>query len=180
MAILYPTSLANLVVELGTRHCHQTLLYMSWYIRSFFGFTFLNILYFFSSTLVLTSFIDVVFLLVCQYLYSLIFSMHQPIYICVWVVVCFIVMYCIRLYCVVSIASVEIILFYWLYCTDKMPINRTIKSDCGIFHTLCFCFGPQRHMRHIWFPPFKCWWAWDRVSVSGDSLSGKLWERWQF
>ena len=30
-------------------------LYMSWYIRSFFGFTFLNILYF-SSTLVLTSF----------------------------------------------------------------------------------------------------------------------------
>ena len=35
-------------------------LYMSWYIRSFFGFTFLNILYF-SSTLVLTSSIDVVF-----------------------------------------------------------------------------------------------------------------------
>ena len=27
MAILYPTSLANLVVEVGTRHCHQTLLY---------------------------------------------------------------------------------------------------------------------------------------------------------
>ena len=26
MAILYPTSLANLVVEVGTRHCHQTLL----------------------------------------------------------------------------------------------------------------------------------------------------------
>ena len=25
MAILYPTSLANLVVEVGTRHCHQTL-----------------------------------------------------------------------------------------------------------------------------------------------------------
>ena len=38
-------------------------LYMSWYIRSFFGFTFLNILYFFSSTLVLTSSIDVVFIL---------------------------------------------------------------------------------------------------------------------
>ena len=39
-------------------------LYMSWYIRSFFGFTFLNILYFiFSRTLVLTSFIDVVFIL---------------------------------------------------------------------------------------------------------------------
>ena len=34
-------------------------LYMSWYIRSFFGCTFLNILYF-SSTLVLTSSIDVV------------------------------------------------------------------------------------------------------------------------
>ena len=29
MAILYPTSLANLVVEVGTRHCHQTLLKMS-------------------------------------------------------------------------------------------------------------------------------------------------------
>ena len=29
MAILYPTSLANLVVEVGTRHCHQTLL-KSW------------------------------------------------------------------------------------------------------------------------------------------------------
>ena len=26
MAILYPTSLANLVVEVGTRHSHQTLL----------------------------------------------------------------------------------------------------------------------------------------------------------
>ena len=26
LAILYPTSLANLVVEVGTRHCHQTLL----------------------------------------------------------------------------------------------------------------------------------------------------------
>ena len=26
MAILYPASLANLVVEVGTRHCHQTLL----------------------------------------------------------------------------------------------------------------------------------------------------------
>ena len=26
MAILYPTSLANLLVEVGTRHCHQTLL----------------------------------------------------------------------------------------------------------------------------------------------------------
>ena len=26
MAILYPTSLANLVAEVGTRHCHQTLL----------------------------------------------------------------------------------------------------------------------------------------------------------
>ena len=38
-------------------------LYMSWYIRSFVGFTFLNILYFFSSTLVLTSSIDVVFIL---------------------------------------------------------------------------------------------------------------------
>ena len=25
MAILYPASLANLVVEVGTRHCHQTL-----------------------------------------------------------------------------------------------------------------------------------------------------------
>ena len=37
-------------------------LYMSWYIRSFFGFTFLNILYF-SSTPVLTSSIDVVFIL---------------------------------------------------------------------------------------------------------------------
>ena len=36
-------------------------LYMSWYIRSFFGFTFLNI--FFSSTLLLTSSIDVVFFL---------------------------------------------------------------------------------------------------------------------
>ena len=28
MAILYPASLANLVVEVGTRHCHQTLLYL--------------------------------------------------------------------------------------------------------------------------------------------------------
>ena len=28
MAILYPTSLANLVVEVGTRHCHQTLFAM--------------------------------------------------------------------------------------------------------------------------------------------------------
>ena len=37
-------------------------LYMAWYIRSFFGFTFLNVL-FFSSTLVLTSSIDVVFIL---------------------------------------------------------------------------------------------------------------------
>ena len=26
LAILYPTSLANLVVEVGTRHSHQTLL----------------------------------------------------------------------------------------------------------------------------------------------------------
>ena len=38
-------------------------LYMSWYIRSFFGFTFLNIFFIFSSTLVLTSSIDVVFIL---------------------------------------------------------------------------------------------------------------------
>ena len=31
MAILYPASLANLVVEVGTRHCHQTLLaLLSW------------------------------------------------------------------------------------------------------------------------------------------------------
>ena len=37
-------------------------LYMSWYISSFFGFTFVNIIYF-SSTLVLTSSIDVVFIL---------------------------------------------------------------------------------------------------------------------
>ena len=28
LAILYPTSLANLVVEVGTRHSHQTLLYI--------------------------------------------------------------------------------------------------------------------------------------------------------
>ena len=27
LAILYPTSLANLVVEVGTRHSHQTLLH---------------------------------------------------------------------------------------------------------------------------------------------------------
>ena len=38
-------------------------LYMSWYIRLFFGFAFLNILYIFSSTLVLKSYIDVVFIL---------------------------------------------------------------------------------------------------------------------
>ena len=38
-------------------------LYMSLNIRSFFGFTFLNILYFFSSTLVPTSSIAVVFIL---------------------------------------------------------------------------------------------------------------------
>ena len=37
-------------------------LYMPWYIRSFFGFTFLNILYFVSSTLVVTPSIDVVFI----------------------------------------------------------------------------------------------------------------------
>ena len=30
MAILYPASLANLVVEVGTRHCHQTLLIELW------------------------------------------------------------------------------------------------------------------------------------------------------
>ena len=30
MAILYPASLANLVVEVGTRHCHQTLLVAIW------------------------------------------------------------------------------------------------------------------------------------------------------
>ena len=32
MAILYPTSLANLVVEVGTRHCHQTLLHPQFYV----------------------------------------------------------------------------------------------------------------------------------------------------
>ena len=30
-AILYPTSLANLVVEVGTRHCHQTLFMMKFH-----------------------------------------------------------------------------------------------------------------------------------------------------
>ena len=94
------------------------------------------------------------------------FNASNYIYIYIWVVVYFTVMNCIRLYCVVSIALK--LFFYWLYCTDIMPINRTIKSDCGLFHTLCFYFGPQRHMRHIWFPPFKYWWGWDRVSVSGD------------
>ena len=42
--------------------CFDIRLYMSWYITSFFGFTFLNI-HFFSSTPVLTSSIDVVFIL---------------------------------------------------------------------------------------------------------------------
>ena len=36
MAILYPTSLANLVVEVGTRHCHQTLLQSGiWLLETF-------------------------------------------------------------------------------------------------------------------------------------------------
>ena len=48
---------------------HMQLIYMSWYIRSFFGFTILNIL-FFSSTLVLTSSIDVVFILSILTFYS--------------------------------------------------------------------------------------------------------------
>ena len=44
-------------------------LYMSWYIRSFFGFTSLNILYFFKY-FVLTSSIDVVFLYILFLLYN--------------------------------------------------------------------------------------------------------------
>ena len=35
MAILYPASLANLVVEVGTRHCHQTLLVCCRWERNF-------------------------------------------------------------------------------------------------------------------------------------------------
>ena len=51
MAILYPTSLANLVVEVGTRHCHQTLLPVTFFLIHLFLAVSFFYCYLFSSSL---------------------------------------------------------------------------------------------------------------------------------